>query len=122
MKVCVHASMVAYRSEQVTALDYTQLDKAKKSIRLLEEIPDDFEDDIVCQLHRVDLDDDLVYTGLSYMLNHDGDYATITCEESSTQIGKNLWHFLLQYRSWLRQKNQRLWVDALCTQARLSDL
>jgi hypothetical protein len=91
---------------------YEPLDRARKSIRLLQVLPGDQEDSIHCKLHYCDLDAKPEYQALSYMWDRGRDEKRLHCDGKAIVIGRNLWRFLHEYRK--TRKTTWLWIDALC--------
>ena len=96
------------------ALGYTQLDRSKKTIRLLTVTPGDPDDQIQCQLTHADLDERPSFIALSYTWDQGGGHDEIECGGRTIQIGRNLRKFLHRFRIWDEGRGSRLWIDALC--------
>lgn len=93
---------------------YEPLDRAKKSIRLLQILPGEDNDSIQCELHYCGLTSQLKYQALSYMWDHNGTQIPIFCDGQPLTIGNNLWKLLKEYRRTRTSSNPCLWIDALC--------
>jgi len=98
----------------MAALSYTQLDRSKKTIRLLTVAPGDPEEQIRCELTHADLDESPSFIALSYTWDQGGGQDEIQCCGNVVQVGKNLRNFLYRFRVWDEGRGSRLWIDALC--------
>lgn len=98
----------------MAALGYRQLDRTKRSTRLLSVTPDDPEDQIRCQLTHADLAEHPSFIALSYTWDQGGGLVEIDCCGTTIQVGKNLRNFLYRFRIWDAGRGIRLWIDALC--------
>ncbi|KAH6875995.1 heterokaryon incompatibility protein-domain-containing protein [Alternaria rosae] len=98
----------------MAALGYTQLDRSKKTIRLLTVAPGDPQEQIRCELTHADLDEHPSFIALSYTWDQGGGLAEIQCCGEAVQVGKNLRNFLRRFRVWDEGRGNRLWIDALC--------
>jgi len=104
-------------------LQYSPLDPAKKSVRLLEVIPAPEYEPLKANLVVCDLDDKPSYIALSYTWDKDGVEKHVQIDGTSFAVGASLWNFLQQYRKkdFLKtcceeepQRSVSLWIDAIC--------
>jgi hypothetical protein len=96
----------------MAAVNYRQLDRTKKSIRLLTVTPGNSDDQIQCELTHADLDENPSFIALSYTWDQGGGYDVIECCGTTINVGKNLRNFLCRFRIWDEGRGNRLWIDA----------
>jgi hypothetical protein len=97
--------------DQVTAL-YTPLITERKEIRLVTLCSGNFEDDIICSLSKVSLDDKPPYEALSYVWGDRRITRQIFIDGLSKRVTRNLEIALRHLRYVSRPRV--LWIDAIC--------
>jgi hypothetical protein len=101
--------------DQVTAL-YTPLITERKEIRLVTLCSGNFEDDILCSLSKVSLDDKPSYEALSYVWGDRRITRRIFIDGLSKRVTRNLEIALRHLRYVSRPRV--LWIDAICINQR----
>jgi hypothetical protein len=91
------------------------LDRSRTSIRLLESLNREEDDEVAFEFHCIDINSCPPYTALSYAWGTERRAARIEINDHDFPIRENLWHAF----HWLRElKNELLcgffWIDALC--------
>lgn len=82
------------------------------NIRLIELLPDCAEAAIACKLHVAPLEDDPIFTALSYVWGDECSHKPILLDGKPYAVRDNLWNFLIQFRQ--SRTSTYLWIDALC--------
>jgi hypothetical protein len=101
-------------TDQPATFQYGRLDLSKGAVRLIRVLPGVQSEVIQCELLHYTPDDCPPFTALSYTWDHDAQYERIECNGMSMPIMKNLFRFLVQFRSALTVERLSLWVDAIC--------
>ncbi|CAF9912789.1 MAG: hypothetical protein HETSPECPRED_001201 [Heterodermia speciosa] len=91
---------------------YSGLDFARREIRLLQLLPGDWEEPLLCNLQVISLNDQPKYQGLSYAWGKPGIFKTIQLHGKPFEITVNLWVALRRLRS--RHHDRIIWADAIC--------
>lgn len=91
---------------------YSDLDSARREIRLLHLLPGDWEEPLECNLQVVSLDDQPHYQGLSYVWGKPGVVKLIQLVGKPFEITVNLWTALRRLRK--RHHEHVIWADAIC--------
>lgn len=109
LKKAVRAT--ARAQDQVTAL-YTPLITERKETRLVTLCSGNFEDDILCNLSKVSLDDKPSYEALSYVWGDRRITRQIFINGLSKRVTKSL-EIILRHLRYVSQPRV-LWIDAIC--------
>ncbi|KAH7389728.1 heterokaryon incompatibility protein-domain-containing protein, partial [Phaeosphaeria sp. MPI-PUGE-AT-0046c] len=82
------------------------------NIRVIELLPGRPEAPLSCKLHVLPLENEPVFTALSYVWGDETNTKSILLDGKHHIVRENLWNFLAQYRR--SEYTSRLWIDALC--------